>query len=119
MNTILEKNVGTKEKVDFSSVMVIYETPTGTQRGFVVPFDLTYEADTKNEVQTVLKDMIASYVDALEIYKSPKHLADLPLSDKDDETKWSRISWDIFIALKKGVSKIERPDYYAEAQLPA
>lgn len=63
--------------------------------------------------------MIVSYAEALNLYNNPKHLADVPLSDKEDETKWSRISWDIFNALKQNISKIERADYYAEAQLPA
>lgn len=119
MNSILKKFIGSNKTVDYSSVMVVYKTPEGLWRGFVVPFDITYEAQSKEEVHSVLKDMIASYVEALNMYNHPKHLIDVPLSDKEDETKWSRISWDIFTAMKQNISRIEKSDYYAEAQLPA
>lgn len=119
MNSLLKKITGHKQKVDYSSVMVVYQTHQGNWRGFVVPFDITYEAKTKKEVQFVLKDMISSYVEALNLYNHPQHLAEIPLSDKEDETKWSRISWDIFNALKQNISRVEKADYYAEAQLPA
>lgn len=119
MYQILNKITGVKSIVDYSSVMVIYQTSEGSWRGFVVPFDITYEAETKSEVKKVLHDMIFSYVQALKEYDNPSHLADVPLSDNEDEKKWSRISWDVFSQLKNNISRIERNDYYAEAQLPA
>lgn len=119
MNSILKKLTGTKDIVDFSSVMVIYKSHESTWRGFVVPFDITYEADSREEVREVLNNMIHSYLEALQEYDNPDHLAVVPLSDKEDEKKWSNISWDVFTKLKKSVSKIEQSDYYAEAQLPA
>jgi hypothetical protein len=85
MNSILKKFIGSNKTVDYSSVMVVYKTPEGNWRGFVVPFDITYEAKSKKEVQVVLKDMIASYVEALSMYNNPQHLAEVPLSDKDDD----------------------------------
>jgi len=119
MNSILKKLTRHRDTVDYSSVMVIYKSDDSSWRGFVVPYDITYEADTKEEVREVLSNMIPSYTEALAIYNNPSHLADIPLSDKEDETKWSRISWDVLKKLKSRVSKIEQSDYYAEAQLPA
>jgi len=119
MNAILKKLTGSKDTVDYSSVMVVYKTDESTWRGFVVPYDITYEADSKEQVREVLNSMIASYCEALHQYNNPAHLTEVPLSDKDDEKKWSKISWDVFMNLKKSVSKIEQTDYYVEAQLPA
>lgn len=118
MNSILKTITGLKDKVEYSSVMIIYQTSEGAWRGFVVPFDITYEAKTKDEVRNVLQDMISSYVDALHKYGNPAHLADVPLSDQEDEKKWSRISWDVLRHLKNNIPKVEKTDYYAEAQLP-
>ena len=102
-----------------SSVMVVYSTPNGTWRGFVVPFDLSFEGSSKEEVETVLKSMINSYVDGLRKYNNPAHLSAVPLSEPSDVKKWSDIAMELIVSLNKDVSKISGSDYYAEAQLPA
>jgi len=108
-----------EEKLKYSSIMVTYKTESGSWRGFVVPFDVTYEADTKEEVETVLHEMIESYLQALRIYKNPNHLNQVPLSHPDDQRKWSSIGVEVFNKLSHKASKIVGANYYAEAQLPA
>ena len=82
-----------------------------------MPFDITFEADGKDTVISVLREMIDSYVAGLVTYNHPKHLADVPLSVKSDRDKFNEIYQDLFFNnLLKGVNKIDAEDYYAEAQ---
>jgi hypothetical protein len=119
MNSILERLTGKVVGSDYSSVIVVYQASETLWRGFVVPFDITYEAESKDEVVQVLRDMLDSYIAALHQYDSPKHLTNVPLSFEGDAVKWSKISWEVFSKLKKNISKFDQTDYYAEAQLPA
>ncbi len=120
MQKLLNKIIGRKEKeVAYSSVIVTYVSESGMWRGFVMPYDITYEAETKEKVVKVLRDMISSYRSALHEYNRPSHLADVPFSYAEDEKKWHTISIEVTNKLLNRVAKIESPDYYAEAQLPA
>ena len=74
---------------------------------------------SKEEVITVLHEMIESYLEALRIYKNPDHLSQVPLSHPDDQRKWSSIGVEVFNKLSNKASKIVGANYYAEAQLPA
>lgn len=108
-----------QEKIDYSSVLVAYKVKDGVWRGFVHPFDITYESATKKEVVSVLKDMLDAYVDGLHRYGNPAHLSNVPLSHTSDSAKWQRISIDLMSKLQAGIPKVVTKDYYAEAQLPA
>jgi len=119
MISLLKKKIASAPTLDYSSFMVIYQTDDATWRGFVVPFDITYESESKETVQTVLNDMIHSYVEALRQYDNPGHLAKVPLSDEQDNKKWSRISLEVLNQLKNNIPKIQGSDYYVEAQSPA
>jgi hypothetical protein len=119
MNSLLAKLTGKKTDIDYSSVMVVYQTPDKSWRGFVVPFDITFEADTKKEVVQVLNDMIHSYVEGLKKYEHPAHLTCVPLSYQGDASMWSRVSIEVFSKLRQNIRKQESVDYYAEAQVPA
>lgn len=109
----------TQKKFEYSSVMVVYKTEDTTWRGFVMPFDITFEAESREKVVQVLRDMTNSYVEGLKDYNSPEHLSNVPLSYEKDTQKWLTISQDLTNKLLNRISKIESPDYYAEAQLPA
>lgn len=119
MRALLDKIGVTSKKLDYSSVMVIYQVEEKVWRGFVVPFDITFEAETKNEVKIALRDMISSYVDGLHQYHNPVHLENVPLSFETDRQKWSKISQELLISLLGKENKVDSADYYAEAQLPA
>ena len=118
MQSLINKFIGEKT-VDFSSVIVTYQTDEGLWRGFVMPFDITYEAEDRDTVVQVLKDMHVSYVDGLRKYDNPEHLANVPLSHAEDSKKWQSISIELINKLRSNISKIETSSYYAEAQLPA
>lgn len=121
MTSILDRVIKKvyQKKLDYSSVMIVYQTDEETWRGFVVPFDITFESDSKEEVISVLKNMINSYVEGLHEYKNPTHLEIVPLSYEEDLKKWSSVSQELSVNLMNKISKIESTDYYAEAQLPA
>ncbi|OGJ70812.1 hypothetical protein A3G69_00935 [Candidatus Peribacteria bacterium RIFCSPLOWO2_12_FULL_53_10] len=118
MQKLLNRIIG-KQEVVYSSVIVTYLSESGMWRGFVMPYDITYEADTREKVVAVLQDMTHSYRLALGEYNKPTHLADVPLSYVEDRQKWDEISMNVVNKLLNRVDKIETPDYYAEAQLPA
>ncbi len=121
MRALLDKLMRNKTQtsLDYSSVMVVYQVDKDTWRGFVLPFDITFESGTRDEVVTVLRDMTSSYVEGLREYKSPEHLANVPLSYEPDLHKFQDISGDLMNKLLNKVSRIESIDYYAEAQQPA
>jgi len=113
------KIVSDKQTTEFSSIIVTYQSEEGLWRGFVVPFDITFEASSRDEVLSVLKDMQSSYLEGLKKYDNAPHLANVPLSHLEDNRKWQDILIELMNKLHSGVSKIENSDYYAEAQIPA
>lgn len=119
MRALLEKIGVSPKKFDYSSVMVVYKTEDNTWRGFVVPFDITFEGETKKEVVNALREMIDVYVEGLHQYKNPEHLEIVPLSYEPDRQKWFAVSQGLSVQLMNNVSKVDSSDYYAEAQLPA
>jgi hypothetical protein len=108
-----------QEVLPCSSIAVSYESKEGSWRGFVIPYDLTYEADTKEEVMKVLQDMVLSYEDALKEYGSPSHLASVPLTVDEDINKFDKIRNDLISKIKSHKFTISSASYYAEAKLPA
>ena len=67
MRTFLNKLMGTNSQtnVGYATVMVVYQLDKNTWRGFVMPFDITFEGETREQVVTILKNMIGSYIDGL------------------------------------------------------
>lgn len=121
MPTIFQKLTGsqTRGTFDCSSVLVVYQADANTWRGFVFPYDITFEAESREKVIEVLKSMIDSYIDGLREYNNPIHLNNVPLTYEMDRKKWDSISQDLTGKLLNKIRKIESNDYYAEAQLPA
>lgn len=110
----------TAHQLRYSSASVVYKSEiSGLWRGFVLPYDITYEASTREEVITVLREMVESYEDALRKYGHPGHLRMVPLSDPEDIRKNQEISTELMNNLLAGHSKVEHPKYYAEAKLPS
>lgn len=102
-----------------SSFLVTYQSKSGSWRGFVMPYDITFEADSKNKVVEVLKEMTDSYTEGLNNYDNPIHLANVPLSDEEDQTKFNEIGHDLINKLLAKEIKIDSSTYYAEAKLRA
>jgi len=108
-----------KTKLDCSAVNIVYKSKNGLYRGFVQPYDITYEDETKEKVLSVLKDMTVQYENGLKRYNNPSHLATVPLSDEEDREKWNDISPSLMQQLVTKHFSVSTPDYYAEAKLPA
>ena len=106
-------------QLDFSSVLVVYQVEKNLWRGFIMPLDVTGEAESKEQVTSILEELTSSYIDGLETYGNPSHLSDVPLSNILDVNKWSKISQDLTNKLLNKISEINTPDYYAKAQLPS
>jgi hypothetical protein len=103
-------------KSAFSNVIIAYKSKSGLWRGFVLPYNITFEAETRDEVIMVLKEMSESYNEGLNKHESPAHLVSVPLSEEEDISKYSEISMDLMSNLKAGKEKIFAPNYYAEAE---
>ena len=115
----IDKNKATATKLDCSSVSVVYKSKNGLYRGFVQPYDITYEASTQKKVLDVLNEMIGEYEDGLKKYDYPSHLCTVPLSDMEDREKLNEIAPSLFSKLLSKKYKIITPNYYAEARIPA
>lgn len=83
-----KKNVN-NVRFTYSHLAHIYKTKTGKWRGFFVPYDVSYEAKTKKEVEEVLPKMVTLYEEGLEKYNNPSHLQAVPLSDPEDTEEFS------------------------------
>ncbi|MEK7081255.1 MAG: hypothetical protein AAB902_02620 [Patescibacteria group bacterium] len=108
-----------KTKLDCTAVNVVYKSKNGSYRGFVQPYDITYEDDTSEKVLSALKDMTIEYEEGLKKYNNPSHLSVVPLSDEEDKEKWNNISPSLVQQLITKRFKVVSPDYYAEARLCA
>ena len=115
MNTLAKETT----KLECSAVSVVYKSKNGLYRGFVQPYDITYEAGTQNKVLEILKEMTMEYEEGLKKYGNPSHLASVPLTDGEDKEKWNEVSPSLMQQLITRHLKISKPDYYAEAKLPA
>lgn len=85
----IKKEISTK-KVIYRNFPHVYKTPDGTWRGFVTPYDVTYEAKTRKRVEEVLPKLTKLYEEGLKKYNYPRHLTVVPLSDKDDIEEFNR-----------------------------
>lgn len=104
MPTLNTLNNETRRKISngiisYSHFAHIYKTKEGKWRGFFVPYDVTYEARTKKEVEEVLPKMVTLYEDGLRKYGNPSHLANVPLSSEEDTLEF--ISWVEKVTQKK------------------
>jgi len=103
--------------VDCTAVSVVYKSKNGLYRGFVQPYDITYEGETKEQVLAVLKDMIVQYEEGLKRYNFPSHLSSVSLSDEEDREKLADIFPGLLQHLREKHFQVTTPDYYAEAKL--
>ncbi len=115
MNTLTSKTI----KLDCSAVNIVYKSKNGLYRGFVQPYDITYEGKTREKVLSVLKDMTTQYEEGLKKYNSPSHLSNVPLTDEEDKEKWNNISPSLMQQFVTKHFTITTPDYYAEVKVPA
>lgn len=104
------KNLTLYKEVDFSYIVYVYQSKNGSWRGFVHPYDVTIEADSKEEALEALKEMAEVYKEGLEKHGNPKHLALKPLSDPEDNERFQKLALDV-IADKH---QITGTDFYAE-----
>ena len=78
-------------KVDsYQKFTYIYQTKEGLWRGFVTPYDVTYEDKTKEKVEEVLPKLAKLYEEGLKKYNNPAHLAVVSLTDEEDILEFNR-----------------------------
>lgn len=120
MKTINKRNkLSNCPTVDCTAISVVYKSKSGLYRGFVQPYDITFEDTTKDKVLSALREMIEIYEDGIRTYNHSSNLIDVPLSDDEDREKWNAISPNLSQRLFKKEFKITTPFYYAEAKLPS
>jgi predicted RNase H-like HicB family nuclease len=96
MNTsikILRKPI----EVDFSSVLVTYQSKNGCWRGFVFPYNITTEAETKKQAENALEEMAEVYEEGLKKYNFPSHLKKVPLADEEDKDVFNHLAFQALI----------------------
>ncbi|MEK7187137.1 MAG: hypothetical protein AAB690_02470 [Patescibacteria group bacterium] len=113
MITILKKLLLRPRKaVDFSCVLVTYKSKNGTWRGFVHPYNITTEAESKNQALTALREMADIYEEGLKKHDYPSHLANKHLADEEDSQMFDRLA--INSIINQGA--VKGKDYYAETK---
>lgn len=65
-------------------VLMVYFSENYTWRGFVYPYDITTEVNTKNGAIQCLRDMAAIYEEMLDEHDRPDHLVNRPLTNHMD-----------------------------------
>ncbi len=99
-------------EVDFSSILVTYKLKTGQWRGFVFPYDITTEAETKKQAQNALEEMVEVYEEGLKKYDYPDHLKKKALSDSEDKDVFNHLAFQALI----NQGKIDGPTCYAQTR---
>jgi len=112
LNTINGKLANHFRKVDYSYVLATYKSKNGSWRGFVHPYDITIEADTKEKAVKALEDMVIAYEEGLAAHGSPSHLARKVLSDDEDRDFFHNLT----IEALSGKGKIDEENFYAQAK---
>lgn len=112
MIQVLKKMFNIGKEVDFSCIVVVYPAKNGSWRGFVHPYDITTEADTREKALTALNEMIEMYEEGLRKYNNPSYLRNKILSDEEDREVFHQVALD---ALEKQGS-IDTSRYYAETK---
>jgi hypothetical protein len=111
LQTILGPRSSAKKELDCSSVLIAYPSKNGKWRGFVQPYDITFEADSKTKVVKALKDMAETYEDMLKEYDYPEHLRSKPFSNEEDSSVFTKIA--VEALTERG--KFDGKGFYAEA----
>lgn len=114
LGNILGIRNNTKKKLGCSAAMFVYPSQEGGWRGFVRPYDITIEADTKEKAIEALREMVETYEEILEEYNHPEHLCTKPFSNEEDRVFFDKIALEALVERKK----VETDSFYAEA-LPA
>ena len=87
----ITKNRTVTRKITYERNAHIYKTKNGTWRGFVTPYDITFEASTKKKVEEVLPEMVQLYEEGLKRYNNPQHLIAVPLSYEEDIKEFEKL----------------------------
>ena len=91
MSSATHARTSTKNRVDsYQKFTHIYQTQEGLWRGFVAPYDVTYEDKTKEKVEEVLPKLVKLYEEGLKKYNNPAHLAVVSLTDEEDIAEFNR-----------------------------
>lgn len=80
-----------EHKITYKRVPHIYKTKEGTWRGFVTPYNVTFEASSRKKVEEVLPEMVKLYEAGLEKYNYPSHLMKVPLSYQEDIEEFNKL----------------------------
>ncbi|MDR3548074.1 MAG: hypothetical protein P4M11_07415 [Candidatus Pacebacteria bacterium] len=111
IKNLLSKQSDVKNELDCSSVIVVYSSKNGSWRGFVRPYDITIETETRNQAIEALKDMLETYRNMLKKYNYPEHLQTKPFSDDEDRSFFDKIALEALV----GKGKVNTKSFYAEA----
>jgi predicted RNase H-like HicB family nuclease len=98
-----------RKDVDFSAILVVYKSKEGYWKGFAHPYDVTSQADSKDEALKKLKELVKIYEDELKEFGYPSHLRHQPLSFEEDREIFNMVALD---AINK--EKFDSPTCHVE-----
>jgi len=101
-------------------ILVVYKSKNGYWHGFCHPYDVSCNAEIKEEVINNLEELVETYEKSLERYGNPIHLIEKKLSDKEDQEKfkkiWPYVSKKIAEHIKTAHSPIRYSQYLSRAK---
>lgn len=72
-------------------VLVVYKSKQSHWRGFCTPYDVTCNAETREEAMARLEALVRLYEEGLEKYSYPKHLSIKPITHVEDRQVFRRV----------------------------
>ena len=104
MSTLSVTNRSSKQssgKVVFPRVTQIYKSENGLWRGFMTPYDVSFEAKTKKKVEEILPKLVELYEEGLKKYDYPEHLKHVPISNEEDALVFDKYLAEYLQTMKK------------------
>jgi hypothetical protein len=91
MSSLTHSKTSVNNKVNgYQKFTHIYQTKEGLWRGFVTPYDVTYEDKTREKVEDVLPKLTKLYEEGLKKYSYPAHLSVVSLTDEEDINEFNQ-----------------------------
>lgn len=93
---------------------VVYKSKNGNWRGFCYPYDVTCNADTKEEAMEALNGLVETYEESLERHNNPRHLIEKRLTDREDQMVFKKLWPHISKRIAEHLKNAHSPLKYSE-----
>lgn len=91
MQTTAKKMQNIASENSYNIVSVVYKSTEGYWKGFVHPYDVTVQANTKKDAIAKLEVSLRLYEEGLRKYAYPKHLIFPSVFDQEDREAFNKV----------------------------